>query len=391
MWRASGFALLRAVSLGALVLCCVLLPSGLSAQQPAEGAHSLAVLSRQVSANPADPEARIRLAMALLQSGAQDRARFHLLQARAAPLSEADRIRLDALLARIDAQRDREGWFRFAIVPETNPGQRTDADTIWIGDLPFRLNPTAQAQRATGVHVSTGGALMPQIADGLRLRIGASVLARLYRERALQDITLRGDIGFQGQTKTGQDWQITTSVARRSLGGRSFGQGIGLHARWSQRLGRASVLNLHAEAVDWRFVGHPSLDGPRFAASAELRHALRPDLLVTATASVSRVKARAPHEAGKTLKLGFSAQQSFAGGLVLGGDIFAQSHRRDGRDPVFGILRKDSTTGIGLRAMHREISVGHFIPVIEASTTRQRSNSSLHAWRNTRVSMALSR
>ncbi len=392
MWRASGLAHLRAATLAGMVLCFWLNPSGLLAQAASEGAqHGLSALNRQVSANPTDPEARIRLAMALLQSGAQDRARFHLLQARAAPLTEADRAQLDALLARIEARRDREGWFSFAIVPETNPAQRTDADTIWIGDLPFRLNSNAQAQRATGLHVTAGGALMPQIAQGLRLRIGASLAARLYEDRALEDITLRGDLGFQGQTLAGHDWQITGSVARRAQGGRSFGQGVGLHLSWSQRLGHSSVLRLRAEAVDWRFANHPSLDGPRLSASVELRHALRPDLVVTGTAAISRVSARAAYEAGRSLRVGLGAQQSFAGGLVLGVETFAQSHRRDGGDPIFGIVRKDTTTGLGLRAMHRDVTLGNYTPVIEASTTRQRSNSALNTWRNTRVSLALSR
>lgn len=353
--------------------------------------RTLAALSRQVSADPADAEARIRLAMALLQSGAQDRARFHLLQARAATLSPEDHTQLDALLARIEARRDREGWLRFALVPETNPTQRTDADTIWIGDLPFRLNPNAQAKRATGLHVDAGGALMPRIGDGLRLRIGANVSARLYEERALQDITLRADLGLQGQTMAGNDWQITGSVARRRLGGHSFGKGVGLHVRWSQQLGRASLLRLHAEAVDWRFASHPSLDGPRLLASVELRHALRPDLVVTGTAAFARINARAPHEAGQNLRIGLGAQQSFAGGLVIGIETFAQRHRRDGKDPVFGIMRNDTTTGFGLRALHREASIGNYTPVVEVSTTRQRSNSVLHTWRNTRLSVALSR
>lgn len=384
-------ACLRVATLAGLVLWCWCLPTGLSAQEASSSAPSLSALSRQVSVNPADPEARIRLAVALLQSGAQDRARFHLLQARAAPLTPAERTQLDALLARLEARRDREGWLRFAIVPETNPGQRTEADTIWVGDLPFRLNRNAQARRATGLHIYAGGALMPQIAEGLRLRIGASVTARLFEDRALQDITLRGDVGLQGQTMAGHDWQITGSIARRALGGRSFGQGVGFHLGWSQRLGRASVLRLRAEAVDWRFDNHPSLDGPRLSASAEWRHAIRPDLVVTGMAVVSRVNARAAFESGRSLRVGLGAQQSFAGGLVLGVDTFAQRQRRDGGDPVFGITRKESTVGLGLSAMHRDLSIGHYTPVIEAATTRQRSNSALHTWRNKRISLAFSR
>lgn len=40
---------------------------------------------------------------------------------------------------------------------------------------------------------------MPQIAEGLRLRIGASVMARLYEDRAPEDITLRGISCFRAR------------------------------------------------------------------------------------------------------------------------------------------------------------------------------------------------
>lgn len=375
-----------------LALCLLLNPSSLAAQGAAVGgAQSLAELDRAVSANPTDPAARLRLAGALLQAGAQDRARFHLMRARAAPLTETDRAHLDALLARIKGRRDREGWLSFAIVPETNPGQRTDADTIWIGGLPFHLNTDAQAERATGLHVNAGGALMPQVGPGLRLRFGASATARLYSDRALNDVTLRGEAGFQGQTMAGHDWQFTGSVARRDLGGRRFGHGLGLHLRWSHTMGRTTLLRWRAEAVDWRFANHPALDGPRLSASVEARHVVRPDLLVSGTAAVTRVHARAAHEAGSTLRVGLGAERGFPGGLVLGVDAFAERHRRDGTDPLLGILRTDTTAGLGLRAMHRDFSLGSFSPVLEVSTTRQRSNSALHSWRNTRVSMGLSR
>lgn len=81
------------------------------------------------------------------------------------------------------------------------------------------------------------------------------------------------------------------------------------------------------------------------------------------TGSMARMQARAAHEAGVTLRVGFGAMQSFAGGFMLGGETFAQTHRRDGQNPIFGIRRgADKMTGIAL-----------------------------HTWRNTRVSFALSR
>jgi outer membrane protein len=381
---------LAVATLTAVLLC--LGPAAGYAQQDQEGQRArLTALDRAVSARPNDPQLRVDLGLALLEAGLRDRALYHLEQARAAPLTPQSRAQLDDLLARIGRQKDREGWFNLALVPETNPVQRTDLDTVWIGGLPFQLNPNAQAQRATGLHVGLGGAIMPRLSDSVRLRLGASVSARLFENRALEDIILRGEIGFQGQTLGGQDWQITGSVAQRSIGGQNYAQGLGLHGRWSQYLGRSTLVRLSAEAVRWRFVGQPALDGPRLQAAVELRHALRPDLLVTGGLSFVRVDARAAHEAGKTMRLNIGAQRSFAGGWVVGVDAFVQRHRRDGPDPVFGIQRKDKMAGLGLRAHHRDFTFGNFTPVFEVSTTRQSSNNVLQEWRNTRLSIGLTR
>jgi outer membrane protein len=76
---------------------------------------------------------------------------------------------------------------------------------------------------------------------------------------------------------------------------------------------------------------------------------------------------------------------------MLGADAFAQDHRRDDRDPLFGIMRKDMTSGFGLRAMHRDVTLGKYIPVIKTSSTRQRSDNAQHRWRNTRMSVSLTR
>lgn len=66
-----------------------------------------------------------------------------------------------------------------ALVPESNPGQRQAAQTIDFGGYTWQLDESAPAKPGTGLNIACRGALTPEIAEGLRLRVGASLDARL--------------------------------------------------------------------------------------------------------------------------------------------------------------------------------------------------------------------
>ena len=362
------------------------------AQTPPDEA-AIRTLDQAVSANPSDPVARVRLARALLDRGQGDRARFHLMQARGAPgLAPDDRAALDRILDRIDGARSREGWMRFAVVPETNPGQRTGAETISIGGLDFTLNPGARAAPATGVNIAFGGALMPRIGQGnLRLRIGGSVDARLFSRKALNDITTRGEFGLQGRTATGGAWMVWTSVALRHAAGREHGRGVGLHGSWQQMVGQSAQIRLRADLERWHHPGLPAQDGTRGGLSLFWLQALRPDLMVRAGGFVHRVNARAPWEAGRSAGISAGVQKLFRGGLVVSLDVTVMQHRRDGADPLLGIQRRDRRTSLTARVMHRTVTVQGFAPVLELGYDRQGSNNPLNRYRNLRASVGFTR
>lgn len=382
--------LLLQVCLAACLVCFGPMPGQAQAADAALLQH-IAALDRAVSARPGDPQLRVDLGLALLRAGIRDRARYHLTQAQAAPLSPSSRAQLDAILVRLGREQNREGWISFAIVPETNPTQQSDLDSVRIGGVRFRLNQNARAQRATGLHFALGGALMPQIRDGLRLRIGLGVSGRIYEERALNDITWRGEFGLQGQTLRGQEWRVTASHSDRSLGGTHFGTGTGLHLAWSQPLGQSTLLRVRADLEDWRFPTQRSLDGTRPTVSVSLRHGIRPDLVVTGSLAATRINARAANEAGLSQRVSIGAQKAFAGGLILGAEASWLRHRRDGPSAAFLVRRRDLRTGYSMNIMHRDIRLAGFAPVLELARTEQRSNIPIHTWQNNRASLTLSR
>lgn len=382
-----------------LVAALLVLAAGLVAAQatppaapPAQTEAAIRALDQAVSANPADPVLRVRLAMALLDQGRRDRARFHLMQARGASgLAPQDRKALDRLLDRLDGARSFEGWLRLAIVPETNPGQQTGAATVDWGGFTWALTPGARAAPATGLHLGIGGALLPRIAPGLRLRLGAAVEARLFERTALNDVTARAEFGLQGQTGAGAGWGLWLTAQDRRIGNTAYGQAAGLVATWTQRTGPRGQMQLRAEADRWRHAVQTARDGTRRGVSLAYTHALRPDLMLRATAFGQWVDARARWEAGRTLGAGLGVQKQFAGGLVVSLDVLHMRQRREAADPGFGVLRRDRRTSLTARVMHRTVSLNGFAPVLELGLDRQRSTLPLSTFRNARVSVGLTR
>jgi len=362
----------------------------MDAGQPAA---AVGILDALVSSEPGNPAYRLALARGLLATGQRDRARFHLAQARGAPgMSPADRARLDQLLHRIEGGKTYEAWVRLAIVPESNPGQRMDADSFLLGGLEFKVKPGAPAPAATGVNIAFGGALLPRIgASGLRLRLGGGVDARLFERSALNDVIVRGELGVQGTTAAGAAWGITGYGVQRTTGGATYGRAIGLRADWAKAVGQSSQIRVRAEVERWH---HPVLtgqDGVRRGLSLSWTRAVRPDVLVRAGVFGQIAGGRTAANAGRSIGASVGVQKLFAGGLVLGLDVTHLRSRRDGPDPLFGVVRQDRRTSVTARAMHRTVSLHGFAPVLELGMDRQSSTIVLNGYRNARLSLGLSR
>lgn len=360
--------------------------------QAGDTAAAVPLFDRLVSAAPQDTRFRLELARALIRAGDRDRARFHLMQARgSATLSAAERAALDRILAQIEGGKGYEAWARLAIVPESNPGQRTGADTVTIGGLEWTLNPASKAAPGTGLHLAAGGALLPRIGPGLRLRFGGSVDARLFRDKAINDVIVRGEFGLQGSGAVGGSWALYASVQDRRIGGAAYGRAAGLHASWSRLLGRTAQLRLRLDLEDWRFAAAPAQDGLRSGLSVAWAQALRPDLLLRGTVFANHIAARAGWEAGHGAGLSLGVLKAFEGGLMVGLDATLSHQRRDGPHPLFGTQRRDRRASLSARIMHRTVTVRGFAPVLELGIDRQHSTIPLHDFRNARLSLGFSR
>ncbi|MDO9524109.1 MAG: surface lipoprotein assembly modifier [Gemmobacter sp.] len=350
------------------------------------------LLDRLVSARPGDARYRMELGLALWRSGAPGRARYHLDLVRGANgLDPKVRTGIEGVLRQIDRPKLWEGYLSFGIVPETNAVRRTSADSLFIGGDRFQLNPNARAMPATGLQIDGGIAFLPRIGTDLRARFGLRASTRFFEKSVLNDVSVKAEAGVEGTTRSGAQWVVVGTLQRRELGNASYSRGQGLRVGWASRVGRAGHLRLRAEHEVLRHARARLLDGPRSLIAATYSHALASNLMVNGTLYVNRARTKLATEDADGAGVVVGLQYGFAGGLVVDLNLALNRTDRRGVDRIFGIVREDRRSAVSARIKHRELRLGGFAPVFEVGHERQRSTIALNSYRNTHVSLGLSR
>ena len=156
---------------------------------------------------------RLELARAYYLAGVDEKARRHLIRARAHELPSSVEAAVESFLRRIDARRRRSFSVSAALLPET---RRPERGTVQIGGVPFQLNEDATSSSGTGV-LLTGGASFSPGPGGRRSRDSRGI----RRREALRELRL--ERGHRVRRA-----RIGTPRRRRTrLGWRSPGAGMG--------------------------------------------------------------------------------------------------------------------------------------------------------------------
>lgn len=280
-----------------------------------------------------------------------------------------------------------ETWVRLAIAPETNPQRRTSAETIDMLGLPFVLDDRARERAATALRLSLGHIWAPPLSGRARLRFAALGDARLFRDSTLNEITLRTEAGLEFARGTDGLVGGGVLVQGRWLGGSLWSRAPGVYLTWQERLGQTTVVETRAEALWLSHPDAPGLDGRRATLNLGIRHRAGPRLTLSGTAMLARQQAVAASEGWRAAGVTLGADHAFGNGLTLGLSVGRSRQRHDGPSPLFGRVRADDLTTVGLRLSHRDIRIAGQVPVLELTHERQSSTIALHDYRTTRVSI----
>jgi len=350
-------------------------------------------LERLVSLAPENPTYRVELAAALDRAGQKDRARYHYDLARGAGLDPDLGQEISRRIDRIDRSKSWEGSFAFALTPESNAARRTAADTVFIGNLPFRLRPEAQAKAAQGVKLNLGFAALPAFSPDLRGRIGLSTEARLFEGATPDDVQTTAELGLVHFADRSRRIGGGLLFSKRWIDGAYYSTSQGGYLTWSQSLGAAArsgvAVTLLHDVTD--FDGAARRQTTRNLSALRFTHLVSGQMQLRLGLTVERSDSHLPWESGDRNSLSIGAQYAFRGGLLVDLELSTGQLTRDAIDPLFGVRRKDDRRVAQLRLTHRDLTLGGFAPVLELGIERQRSTNNIYSYDNTRAALGLTR
>ncbi|MFG6532049.1 MULTISPECIES: surface lipoprotein assembly modifier [unclassified Sulfitobacter] len=350
-------------------------------------------LDRLVSLAPDAVTYRLELANTLEAAGQAERARYHYSLARGAALPPSLAEEVTRRIDQIDRDRIWEGNFRFAIVPESNPAKRTAADTIMIGDLPFKLKDGSRAQSARGIELGLGLAALPRLGPDLRLRLGAALDARLYEEVAPDDVQARAELGLLHFGDRNRRLGAGITLRKRWIDGEAYANTRGVYLTWGQSIdarARSRLdLTLIRERTDYEAPG--TKPATRSVAAASLSHTATPRLQLSFGLQLELTESELATEAGQAGAVTLGARYAFEGGLLAELTLALGRHEREGPDSLLGIVREDRRQSLSMKLTHRDWAVAGFAPVLELGVERQDSSNDLYSYENHRVLLGITR
>lgn len=354
-------------------------------------AYAQAILEKLVSRSPDTPAYRLALAEVLMRLGETDRAVFQYQQLDGADLGPKDRAHV---AQRLEAIRRADGWnlrLSFGLVPQTNVGKRTAADSIVVGGIDFALDSASRAKSGVGLAFAAGASRRINLEGGTALRFAMQVQGYAYQDRSFNDVRFRTSLGIERQL--GKTVLLEAGVVQntRFLGDKRFSLGPGLWLGGQVKLSDRSLFTLRAQA-DW--LKHPTssgLDGPRQAIMFGLRHQVSPSLSLTAQLALDQTNAQLSTQSGKGISLSLGVRKQLKGGLLIGFDLTKRHERREGTEPLFGVRREDRTTTLALRVAHRSFAIAGYAPMVEVTQEKRTSTVAPANFRNISVGFHLTR
>lgn len=350
-------------------------------------------LDRLVSLDPKNPTYRLELAAALDRAGQTDRARYHYDLAQGAGLDPDLGQEIARRIDRIDRSKFWEGNFAIALTPESNAARRTAADTIFIGNLPFRLRPEAQAKAAQGLKIDLGIAALPKLGADLRARLGLSTEARLFEGSTPDDIQTTAELGLVHLGDRSRRIGAGLLLSKRWIDGANYARSRGGFLTWSRSLGMAArssmAVTLLRDVTDYD--GAPFRQTTRTLGALRLTHLASSQMQLRLGLSLERSDSRLPWESGDRASFSIGAQYAFRGGILADLELSTGTLTRDATDPFFGVRRKDDRHIAQIRLTHRDWTLGGFAPVLELGLEKQRSSNSIYSYDNTRAAIGLTR
>ena len=346
--------------------------------------HFRAILVR----SPDAVRVRLELGRAFFMKRDYENAFRQFQFARAGKLPPGVGPSIDRFVAAIRKQKDWSYNFSFAIAPDSNINNGTSSRETELFGLPFELSDDTRRKSGIGIAIDAGAEFAPQVTDNLRLRLGAAMQRRHYRDEDFSDMTLAAFAGPR-VVLPGWDLSLLGTGFRRDLGGERLSEGVGARFEGTYTPGARTQLSLGLAAHRVHYPDYPLQDGYTFSAWGGAVRALTPASSVNARIGTSRKTARTPELANWSGWISAGYYRDLPGGFSVYLEPSYGASRYDAADPFFGKRRTDRLIEFQVAVLHRRIVFTRFTPRIALTFTRRDSSIDLYDFNQRRLEVGL--
>ena len=276
------------------------------------------------------------------------------------------------------------------MAPSTNIGATSDADTIYIGGLPFRRGAEDLAKSGVGFSVWGGGEYQHPLGERLRLRLGGDASRQEYSGEQFDQTFLSGHAGPRWLVNRDTEVSLLGNIRQRWLGAAPHFLDLGARLEVRRRLTRRIRLTGRASWHSRRYRIKDYLDGPVFDLSLSGSWLITPIIRAEAAAGYAKEhpKRKTWRNATGWGRMGVSVALPF--GFALGGSGEFRWTNYEGRWAPFtpgGESREDKTRILRASVYNRAFTLYGFSPQLVVTNAVRDTNAQLHDYKRTNVEL----
>jgi len=334
---------------------------------------------------------RLELGLAFYFKEEDNLAREHFERALVGKPPEALVENVTRLLKVIRARRRWNAWFGFSIAPDTNINAASDAEVIYINNLPFRRGAGIRASTGIGLVGWGGGEYQYPLAERWRLRSGLNVNHREYKGSRWDQTFLGGYVGPRWLITRDTEMSLLATASQRWWGGSSLNYDFGARLEVEHRVFAGLRLSGRAQWSDRKFQQQKFLEGPLMVFSLGARYVLFPTVQLNALVGYQQQDTvfHPWSSAGYWTRAGTIVALPWGFTVGLSAE-FRWTEFEPGWAPFVrdnSAPREDRTRILQATLLNRAITVFGFSPQIAFSNQVRESNAQLYDFKRNLVEM----
>ena len=352
--------------------------------------EAIAALRAILINEPALARPRLELARAFFLKEEDGLARSHFERVLAGELPAPVIANIQRFLADIRARRRWSMYFGTAVAPSTNIGRASDAEVIYIRDLPFRRDADELTTSGVGLSAWTGGEYQHPLGERLRLRLGGDVARQEHSGKKFDQIFLSGHAGPRWLVARDTEISLLANVHQRWLGGTPYYRDLGARLEVGHRLTRYITLTGRGSWHSRQYRTHDFLDGPVFDFSLDGAWLITPIIWAEAAAGYAQERAKNDKWRNATRWGQVGVSVALPLGFTLSGSGELRWTRYEGNWAPFtpgGASRADRTRILRASFYNRAFTLFGFSPQLAVTQEARDTNAQLYDYEHTNLEL----